>query len=300
MTSTKEIKKDQTAYLDDGRVCRFVGIFEDRYVVKLGFCSEDEAAFEDDEHYTWFGERDHIVDRIHTEPPVALIDDQIQSRLKTVNALDEAMQAKRAERHEIERDVNDTAKALAKYEPLKHIRDILDGKVTHVIVQDHPGYKIKTWAEADLWRRGERDRERFRLISLHALDEPGEVKRVHPRLQWFINGYSDGSGHDAKIWLCISEEEAKSKAGQMFREDIGVKWSCLSKMSGNSSWVSNLFSLMNAADEHGVEISKEQRDWFDVEKIKKENKKNEARERKLAELQEQSEKIKAEMANTTA
>jgi hypothetical protein len=92
-----EFKKNQTVYLDNGRVCQFIDTLSDgRHVISPGYISMedyDEDTMGDEYHY-FSGEK--VVGQIFAEPPSAQRDKEIAAKLNELEDLQKEIEAKRA------------------------------------------------------------------------------------------------------------------------------------------------------------------------------------------------------------
>ncbi|MBP9870630.1 MAG: hypothetical protein KBC53_03920 [Nitrosomonas sp.] len=96
------------------------------------------------------------------------------------------------------------------HECLKQMELFLTGQVKFLVLVEYGNYKISEFSEA-ISEIGDRDNN-IRLITLFG--------RSDGALDWKLNHYRDGSGHDKTIFPAISLEEAKSILEEQIMESI--------------------------------------------------------------------------------
>lgn len=173
-----KFEKDQTVYLENGQELRYVAAIGERHVVYPVFeCDWDVGETLGD---------DVIVDRVYLKPPLAKYEQDI-SVLKAV-AEDYRNQAARAEFDlaAAKQNLVSLKEKLKCIPALQYIDDLIEGRITHFVIDSFSKIHIETFADAmtssDRYLRGG-----MKLMTLYG-DSKGD-------LQWKINRYSDGSGY---------------------------------------------------------------------------------------------------------
>lgn len=157
---------------------------------------------------------------------------------------------------------------------LNMLRDFVSGEITHFFVDSY-GPEILSWDgeelyQVDNWGGGSRKIEELRLISLFG--------KSNGKLLYKIGQYSDGSGgYQYNVIPCKSYQEALAKAQEKFDREAEIY---LSNDKSN-------FSLSSWERIKDIKIS---------EAVKKKDAaiKQQAKEKRLAELRAQIEKLETE------
>lgn len=203
MSKKHEFKTDDTAYLPSGQEVSIVEKLERGYVVQFVYDAPGGEAPQ-------YGElRVHVGD-LFPEPPVARFAPETEALRAETAALRKSITELRKDRTAEVAARAGLIQKLAQVPALKRIEDILDGKITHVVVRGWRKIEIIPFAEfkvkEDYDRRG-----LFRLISLYG--------RSAGDLNWEVNRYSDGSGSWEHIVPCTSVEEAAIAAREWLERD---------------------------------------------------------------------------------
>ncbi|SKA84704.1 hypothetical protein SAMN02745166_01047 [Prosthecobacter debontii] len=174
---------------------------------------EDAASgdsFEDDPQ-TW--------KQVFTKPPTAVFDSEIQQLLESKAQLERDLSDIRKQVKQAHKEANETLAELSKYEPLRFVKDYLDGKITHLVVvegysQDEVSIRpISSYEDNDAERECQEGKwmNPIRLLSLYG------SKKLEWRMHRYARGYSESS---CLAFPCTSEEQAIEKAHSLMAEII--------------------------------------------------------------------------------
>lgn len=207
----------------------------------------------DDEEREWEEILDEtIVSDVFAVPPR-------QKRIEEIADLDRQLREKRNElrdvkqrQAEIDAETALLAKKLSKFEALRRLEDYIEGRFTHVVTGHNRRNIINI--EIEPFEKGcveVYDHKGVALLTLFG-DTDGN-------LAWQVNNYKDGSGQWRVVYPCFSEEDAKTKAGELIR-------ATLAKVAKeNSTSYDELKSLTDSAKKIGIEIDSRfwaaRRDW---------------------------------------
>lgn len=195
-----DLQPGKTVYAHDGSYGEFVAMVGDRYLVR------PIATFTDWEGDTHAEPTDALEfwDRAYPQAPVAARDEEVARIGWEIEEARKALLETQREIADAQREHLETLKRLKRYEPLKNLEPILSGEITHVVECGYGGADIRPWAEAAVYRDDYGRKNVLRMLSLKPTAD-GEI-------MWHLNRYKDGSGVDAPVILCTSEEEAREAA----------------------------------------------------------------------------------------
>jgi hypothetical protein len=184
-------------YLSDGRKVELIDTTGSK-----GFLVSEIISYDDYEgEVTYVSGGLMIADKLYPDPPRSIIDQEIIDLRNQRDTLRREISALKSEISSAESDIKARLAALQKYPNLERLQDWLDGKATHALVQDGSDYAC---GPVDSVMQVMDDRYRNRMVSL-------QMTKGHRGLEWKINRYHDGSGHDSRIFLCCSQEEAEAE-----------------------------------------------------------------------------------------
>lgn len=191
-------KAGQMVYTLHGEECEYVASAGGKHVVV--------KVYENDDGHAW-GADEVIVDSVFTTPPTQKLHAEVGELEAKSADLRKQLSALRGEVMQAERDHKARMAEFAKLEPLKHLEDVLAGRITHYVVyrETYGGWygdvEILASEEAlsvtnDYGRRtGE-----LKLLCLFG-DSKGN-------LAWRRNYYRDGSGGGWDVCEPFTDEQA--------------------------------------------------------------------------------------------
>lgn len=145
------------------------------------------------------------VDAVYPEAPREIYDVTLSRLRAEVADLTERRDSLHREKQAAEKVYQLTLAKLKAYPALARVEAILDGKMTHCVVENWSGVTVSTIADA--LKDNDRWEKRPKLLTLFG--DAGS----NP--QWGVNDYRDGSGSNRKIFLFASEGEAAEYARGM-------------------------------------------------------------------------------------
>jgi hypothetical protein len=136
-------------------------------------------------------------------PQRQAISGEIQKLRDERKSVQADLAAKRQEIHQVSAEYRTLTEKMKRVPALRRIEEIIDGKITHVVVIDHGSIAVKT-ADQALQARDYGRLDGMRLLTLLG-NSKGD-------LWWGMNEYRDGSGSLTTVMPCTSEEEASESA----------------------------------------------------------------------------------------
>lgn len=214
-------KKNQTVYLDNGRVCQFIETLSDgRHVVSPGYSNEafDEDVGHDEWHY-FSGEK--VVDQIFAQPPVAARDKEIEQKIEELKAIQSQIDAdKQTLRSEQAKNTRLLAD-LTRYDGLENLAAIMDGKATHVARKNGEGnYQVLTW-EAFV--------KSDKFVGVMTLHFNGHGAMWKAKAE---KGWRDERNYHYPSIPCFSEDHAKEELRKLADADLKEAWKEWNKHCG--------------------------------------------------------------------
>lgn len=272
-----EIDKDKVYYLEDGSAVKVVCNMEDSFIVE----------------YVWEGDYRDIetedcvypssmckpsceyirVSAIFEKAPTVKLDEQYKKlkdeidNARTVLSELETRVCKKQDEQEA------MFKQFAKYKGLELVKDFVDGKITHFLKENYNSYEIIPFndlCQRDSWTRRT---EGLKLVSL--------MGKSNGDLEYRVHEYSDGSGSTWSIYPCRSEQEAIDK-----RNSLVMK-----KINDLDLKLASDYTVINVIGE-AIKLKLPIDDiYMEVYNKAVKNQRN----ARLKELQEQADKIKADL-----
>jgi len=136
------------------------------------------------------------VDRVFASPPAVR---QHASITKLEERITELAAQKKALHAEVAALEKERDAKLAKFRPLRQTRVLemyLDNAITHLVTEDYGQFRIMTRKDFQC----SDDKRALKLLTLYGTTEGN--------LEWRLNHYRDGSGHNTTVAPCASEAEA--------------------------------------------------------------------------------------------
>lgn len=196
-----QLQPGMTVYGRAGQRAEFVSMVDERYLVT----PIHRYTEWDGEEYEARSDALELWDRVYLKPPVEVKSEEVSALQQEVAEAQRALLDIQQKVAEEQREYLETLKRLKRYKPLKNLEAILAGEITHVV--EGSGYgnpKIRTWAEASVYRDDYSRKDVLRMLSLKPTAD-GDIS-------WHLNRWKDGSGVDTQVFLCTSEEEAREAA----------------------------------------------------------------------------------------
>lgn len=150
-------------------------------------------------------------DALHAEPPKAKVDAEIAGLNLECIKLREKIWAHREELDGFEKDADDRMAKLKQHKALGRLDDFLAGKITH-FVEDREWQPPAIIAAEDATTDQRVDRHPLRLLTLFG--------KTNGDLEWGLNEYSGGSGHNTAVTPCVSLAEALEVVERLFAEHV--------------------------------------------------------------------------------
>ncbi len=150
-------------------------------------------------------------------PPVEIFDEDIKTRTEKIAELRSKHSELTSAVANAEKEIKDRLAKLAKFNGLENLEAFIEGKVTHVVIEEWSDFKAVPidalqYHEDSGWSRKAAP-QGLKLITLFG-NSKGD-------LQWRVNEYKDGSGSNWKrIEPCMSLEEAEAKRAKWALEAL--------------------------------------------------------------------------------
>ena len=226
-----EFKKGKTVYTLDGLQAEFIGIIDGSFLVSplMELQSYDEL------------ERVNtapiFVEKIYADPPVGVYNEKINELSDELLRLENEKDGIISATIEAQKEHVALLAKLKKYEPLKNIEQIIDGDYTHVIIEGWSSLEIRKIEDLGCGVGSGK-----KLIVLYG--------RSKGDLTWQLNQYSDGSGSNQKIHMCLDEDDAK----ETLKSIVAEKLSSIKVPLGENVSSHHLINAVKLAVAHGVDI----------------------------------------------
>jgi chorismate mutase len=179
-------------YLADGRQVEVVQHLESGFLVQTyyGMFDPESGPYLDSGNL-------QIVERVFDEPPVAVFHESITELNEEIERLKQTKASLLSECKEVEKAVAEAKAKRDRHEQLRLLDDFIAGKITHYVEIQYREPRIIEFSEATC--DGGRDKK-LRLLTLFGNSDG--------KLDWKLNRYRDGSGHDSTVIPVTSYEEA--------------------------------------------------------------------------------------------
>lgn len=228
---------------------------------------------------TWLSGSPKIVRKVYDSVPIDHLHAEYKSLQDKIDAMKLELAVLSNDMRDSEKERKRILERLNQLPHLKRIEDFIDGKFTHVVVEQYGKIYVKDkeslYDQSDrAWRRGP---GKIKLVTLFG-DSAGN-------LEWNINRYTDGSGFgECVAFFCQSEEEAKNRAAEIIAMRLKQT---LAEAKGRY-----LGDLIESAERIGIEVEEQYLQAHraaSIEQAKKEHqelvKKTAEAEKKLCDLE---------------
>tara|TARA_Y100000114_G_C11697420_1_gene296707 strand:- start:63 stop:863 length:801 start_codon:yes stop_codon:yes gene_type:complete len=242
-----EFELGQEVYTEDGRKAEYAGEIDGQKFVRI-------VLFRDDEEYgleEWPSDKLTPVSRVFKSAPMESHDKRVSEAMDRLQSIREEERAVRASVLDLRKQEKIALDAAAKFPEIQMALDFLEGRITHVVIEDYGSVRVVPLSEALTqyedggW--GSRRENGLKLLCLF-----GHEKGKKPR--WAINRYFDGSGSYITVDPFRSEEEARAEMQRRADAEFEL-WRSGEKVKSLGRW-----------NESGVELPQ---DYLDhVEKIR--------------------------------
>lgn len=208
------IETGQDCYLSNGQKVIYVGEFEGSKLVRTLIQYGDEDGYEIYPSSDITTVADGV---LHEKPPIAIYDQKIEDAKKALREVQEDISVQKAELREAKSRTEAQRKEDAKYPDLSRVFDIIDGKMTHCVIEKYSGPEIWKLDKflIDGFNQYELRENSFKMLCLFGSPkEPVEFR---------INQYKDGSG----TWTTVNLFKSKEGAISFIREEFAkavVAW----------------------------------------------------------------------------
>lgn len=280
-----DIGVNSYAWTKDGRKVFVTAITTDGEYVVEGMVAQiygDEVY--EDRGETW------IEQNLYAKPPVAVLDEEIAAKRAQVAELEKRRQELTVSATTAEREVKDRLAKLQKYNGLELIEDFIEGRITHVVVNDYTGVKavkfedLAAYFDGDGWNRKQ---EGLKLISLYGRSKGDMEFRIHD--------YPDGSGSTKAIYPFTSEEDATAKRNELILAAVEASRGYVSNNAHTKQPYHVSVAVQNALN-HGLEVPDDLM-AVHLQHVKDSAAKNKASiEKEIAERQAKLEELEAKLS----
>ena len=249
--------KGDTVYLDNGQEAEYASPIGDRHVVTPVYQHDGNGY--DEPPYEFRGD-EKIVSRVHSSAPVEKIHQDIKTAKAELTSIKSELSDNRVDLNRSEEEIVAAFKELEQYSGLERLRDVMAGKVTHVVTKSLREYQIKSFDEAMEYEDDyERTKKRCLLGLFGRYDKP----------QWGINQYPDGSGIYKDAWMCFSEEEANAKINSLLAGDLEDTWKGCDRGKKNDNSIYQFMECVKRCLKREVSIPDDMMQCFRREKAKR-------------------------------
>jgi hypothetical protein len=212
-----EFQPRQTVYLPTGQEAEYVAMIDGQHAVRIIYDVDSNGY--DEPPYSYPDDRVTITHQVFAKPPVERFDGQVLAMQAKRDELAREVAELRNEVSQIERNKK-MQKAAEKYPEIQDALDFIEGRITHIVVQNTYGETtIQTMPEAfqDVDRWGGRSEVKgMKLLCLFGTD-------IHGKTLWGLNQYRDGSGSGwTTIWPARSELEARHRVQRLLDDALEV------------------------------------------------------------------------------
>lgn len=167
------------------------------------------AQTESEEGELWDGEL-RIINKsaLHDTPPRRKLDAEIAELHATGKNLARQIWERQQGLAAFERDADARMAKLKRHKALERLDDFIEGRITHYVWVNWGPPTIERFEDA-----ASKDENRFGTDKLKLLTLFG---RADGDLEWGVNQYTDGSGHNTRVIPCQSHDEAVEAARALF------------------------------------------------------------------------------------
>jgi hypothetical protein len=214
----------QEVYTEDGRKAEYAGNIGGRHFVRVVMYRDDDEYGQEE----WASDKLTPAAKVFTAAPMEKHDQRVIDARAKVAALREQETAIRQSVLNLQKQEKETIAAIAKFPEMQTALDFLEGRITHVVIENYGGVEVKPLHDALVsytdgsWQR--RTENGMKLLCLFG-HEKGKKSR------WAINTYFDGSGHYTTVVPFTSEEDARAEV-QRRADEAFAAWKADGK-SGN-------------------------------------------------------------------
>jgi hypothetical protein len=188
-----------------------------------------------------------LVDALFDEPPKDVFDKEIAALTKEVQALKKMKNELYVDAVNAEFNVRERLEKIKKYKGLERIEDFIEGRITHVVLEDYADWHVVPLSALEDKSDSNRYRttKALRLVCLFG-DSKGD-------LSWCVGNYKEDTNSGwKKIVPCASEEEAIEKRRELIAADIVEKYSNL-----NQGYLRPFDAAVACAIKYGVTVANE-------------------------------------------
>jgi len=208
-----EFKVGQEGYTEDGRKAEYAGEIGGPTFVRIIFeCEGHECGPEE-----WASDKLTPVHRVFVSAPLEKYDARVAQALDKLDAIREEEGAVRRSVLDLRQQEKQMVTEIAKFPELQTAMDFLNGRITHVLIENYGELKVLPLHEAlannEDHGYGARTENGLKLLCLF-----GHEKGKKPR--WAINWYTDGSGTYTTVDPFLSEADARAEL--QARADVAV------------------------------------------------------------------------------
>jgi hypothetical protein len=236
-------------YLSSGERIKEIGILEDGRVVYSPYRITYDYEGNETEFLNEEDVRIAHPESIYDKPPHSVLEESISKLKARRTELQKELSNLNISMSNARSEYTKFLKDLQQYEPLKDIKEFLDGKITHLVIDNGWRYEIIDVKGAiyDEYFASSSKGE-LRLLSLW-----GSKQR---EFRWRLNQYPDGTGHDVNAIPCLSFEEAKEKLQQIINKLLR-DWT---NSSSTREWI------VKAAKQYDLSVPQKMIDAYEKEK----------------------------------
>ena len=194
----------QEVYTEDGRKAEYAGEIGGQHFVRV-------MLYRDDDDYgpeEWPSDKLSPVGKVYLAAPMERHDQRVIDAQEKVAKLRDEEAAVRRSVMALQAQEKEALAAVSKFPELRTALDFLEGRITHVVIENYGTVEVKPLQEAlayfedSSW--GRRTENGMKLLCLF-----GHEKGKKPR--WAINHYYDGSGSYTTVDPFTCEADARAE-----------------------------------------------------------------------------------------
>lgn len=190
-------------FTENGRRAVYAGEIDGQKFVRILLGrDDDEYGYEE-----WPSDKLTPVSRVLLTEPFEVHGEKVAEALARIQKLREEESGIRTSVLDLQKQERELKAAATKFPQIATALDFLEGRITHVVIDDYSGIRVMRLEDAltsyeDSW--GQKTADGLKLLCLF-----GHKKGQPPR--WAINSYHDGSGSYTTVDPFCSEEDARAE-----------------------------------------------------------------------------------------
>ena len=231
----------KTYWSEGGQMVELIAITTDgQYVVS------ELIEFDDFEETRTFPGKIVLEHAIFTDPPRYKVDEELMALREESRKLESMNSRSRSSAINAEYDVRQRLDKLKKYKGLELIEELIEGRITHVLIEEYADYEIKTFVDAFNPEDDYSRRDGLKLLVLFG--------KSNGDMTWQLNQYCDGFGSKKRIIPCLSEADAVDRRKFEIEQMLLDRFS---QMELNNNYQGYFALGVKCAIKYGVPVSDE-------------------------------------------